>query len=1585
MTSKLRIFPCIILVLFIAPIAQAGTYNSNTYFIENKGQIKDQNHASRKDIHYILNTPGFKLLIRNTGFSYELFRQSNTNSESPLINSHRIDVEFEHANLADYSIQAMDKRPDNIRYYNQDEQIEVSQYEKVVYRNLYPNIDLIFSILNDNQGKEAPQIKYDFILHPGADPGMIRFIYKGADNIVVNSDNELVITTSLASIRERIPVSYMIKGSAREIIQVDYVFSNGVLSYKIPSKPIKNQVVIDPTVQILWGTYFGGNGAESPSVGITVDNNNNIIFSGYTTSNNIATSGSFQTTYAGAKDGFISKFNSSGTRLWTSYFGDSGEDRIYNTKTDNQNNIIAAGWTNSSSGITTSGSYQPTFGGGSRDAFIVKFDQNGNRLWATYYGGNSFDEIFGLYIDANNNLYCSGWTSSTNVMASTGAAQSSYGGGSYDAFIAKFNSNGNRIWGTFLGGSGHDQSYSVELNSYGHVIVQGRTSSTTNIATSGAFQSTYGGGTFDNFIASYTNSGTMNWCSYYGGSGEDISRGMTINFHDDIFIVGHTTSSNNIATSGTYQSLKNSNSDGFIIKVNASGNKMWGTYYGGNGTDGLRDAISNCNNLIVAGYTESSSNISNSYGYKTSYGGSRDGCFAKFDSSGNLIWGSYYGGSSFDMIQQMALDHFGDFYIYGLTSSSSNIATSGAFQSSKNWGDENYLAKFCFEPSINKHPDSVTVCIGNTAWFRIKACNGSSFQWQKNNVNISGATDSVLLIPSVAYQDSGIYRCIVSNACGKDTSFYALLNIINSMPLFIGNDTLLCFEDSLIINLDNAYTYIWNDSTTSSRKIIHKDGLYWVRTTGSSCPAIDSIIVDKIPEINVSLGPDTSFCEGEKYQLSVPNTTFDILWSTGDTNSSITIDSSGFYWAKLSKSKCSAMDSVSVVFSSIPVFDLGPDTSICQNDTLKIVTKLSGGSFLWSDSTTSSSCHILSPGSVWLTYTHNGCSYTDSIDISMLKHNVHLGEDTTLCAGESLPLSAYCNGARYVWSTSDTTAQILVNKSGQYWVCVYLGHCMFTDTINVLYNTSPNVNLGPDTTLCDGQSYTLKSTFPGAKYTWQDNSTKDHFVVTKPGIYWLIVENDRCSNTDYVKIDYIAAANVQLGRDTMLCQGHVLELRPTTAQDNYLWNNASTDSSITVSSAGWYWCESRNQCSVSRDSIFIDYASKPYIELGNDTSLCDGATLLLNAYYPNASYFWQDYSQDSIRIVDKEGKYIVQVENRCGVFFDSIQVSFFKQNIKMLPGSMKICRGESVNISSCDASRYLWSTGDSSQSITVSPTLSTCYYLSVVDTFGCNITDSINVKVVEIPKAAFAINDSLQCLSNNLFSFHNQTDTSSLHLNWLWEFSHGLTGQNYHTQQSFSNAGNYRVVLHIHHDSVCFDSTGKNLYVVAPPIAQFDTIVDLCTGKVDFINQSMDVFSKTLWDFGDGLTSSKKDASHNYQDAGLYTVILRVESFPGCFDTISKRIEINTISNNYFIPNIFTPNGDGLNEIFQIKGVHYYCNKYRLQIFNRWGQKLYDSDGQEGIPAWDGLYKNKRVSEGVYIYVIQSASFNKAGTITLIR
>ncbi|MEX2380053.1 MAG: kelch repeat-containing protein, partial [Vicingaceae bacterium] len=419
--------------------------------------------------------------------------------------------------------------------------------------------------------------------------------------------------------------------------------------------------------------------------------------------------------------------------------------------------------------------------------------------------------------------------------------------------------------------------------------------------------------------------------------------------------------------------------------------------------------------------------------------------------------------------------------------------------------------------------------------------------------------------------------------------------------------TTFCQGSNLQIDaFETGGTYLWNDSTTKSYIRVNTSGKYWVETTVNNCSKVDTFVVQQIPRPTVDLGADTTLCAGETLTLDATYSGATYQWQDNSTDSTFTVNKGGTYYVVVNLDGCVASDLIRVNYKSRPVVDLGSDTTLCQGDSLYLDVTTANATYLWQDNSTDSIFAVGQSGQYWVEVTTKGCSSSDTINVDFKPIFVDLGNDTTLCSGDSLILDVTNSGATYEWHDNSTDSVFKVTQAGTYFVEVSLNGCVGTDTILVNYQAYPTIDLGADTTLCQGDSLYLDATTANSTYLWQDNSTDSTFAIGQAGQYWVEVTTNGCSSRDTIEVNYNPTLIVDLGNDTTLCKSDLLTLDATISGATYQWQDNSTDSIFTVNQAGTYYVAVDLNGCVATDTILVNYQSYPTIDLGADTTLCQG-------------------------------------------------------------------------------------------------------------------------------------------------------------------------------------------------------------------------------------------------------------------------------------------------------------------------------------------------------------------------------------------
>jgi len=427
----------------------------------------------------------------------------------------------------------------------------------------------------------------------------------------------------------------------------------------------------NPDGILLWSTYFGGSGDEN-IYSLALDNFDNLYIAGQTTSTtNIATSTAFQTTPGANGSAYIAKFSPTGILQWSTYY--LTNTRIMDISCDNERNIILCGYTTNLTGITTVASFQENYTGTAPViSYLTKFNESGQKVWSTYYSPNtsSVSLVDAICINSSG-IFIKGSTDDTTGYYATEGCHQPQNNGQTDLFLSKFGFNGERLWSTYYGGEAGDQfglatsnQKSISCNE-NNIYLSGVTASTTSITTPGSFQESSEG--FSLFLIQFNNSGIRQWGTYTGTNLGSTSSDSSISTDtsNNSYISGRTSTKNNISTSGTYQeqiagSTNPNNgeladySDAFVIKFSPLGQKLWGTYYGGESTELSGSYLTNGDSFYLYGTTQSTQGIATSESQQPAF----DAGTVSFSDAGNAYIAKFSEialNNNYNQIQNLAL------------------------------------------------------------------------------------------------------------------------------------------------------------------------------------------------------------------------------------------------------------------------------------------------------------------------------------------------------------------------------------------------------------------------------------------------------------------------------------------------------------------------------------------------------------------------------------------------------------------------------------------------------------------------------------------------------------------------------------------------------------------------------------------------------------------------------------------------------------------------------------------------------------------------------------------------------------------
>lgn len=1137
-------------------------------FTENKGQYQSS-------IRYKLSINEGDIYLENNKVTYNLFSRDlisdihhGKKSIDTPINGHAYNVTFEKANPSSL-FYGEDKSTNYSNFFIGQNQSKwatnVHDYKTIYYKNIYNGIDLKF------YGYYG-QVKYDFIIEPGANPDDILLNYKGIDKIKLKNGH-LFLESNFGILVEQSPYAYQIVDGKEQKIDCQYVLKNNKVSFQFNEQYNPNlELVIDPVLS--FATYTGSV-ASNFGCTATYDDAGDMYVGGTVFGFGYPTTiGGFQTTFSGGTiDMGITKFSANGSNLlYSTYIGGSDNEIPHSLVVNSLNQLCILGTSGSIDYPTTTGVFDDTFNAGPSlnlgagygfqylngcDIVVSKINATGNALVnSTYIGGTGNDGInrgselhynYGdafrgeIIVDVNDNIYVASTTSSTDFPTNS-PTQGTYGGGGLDGCVFKLSSNlSSLLWSTYLGGTDYDCAYSVQLDSGGDILVTGGTKSTNFTTTPGALHESFLGGDSDGFLTKFNSTGsTILASTFVGTSGYDQCFFVQADINDDIWVVGQTDGTYPI-TSGTYS---NPNSGQFIQKLpNDLSSSLVSTTIGtGSGEVDIAISaflVSDCNQIYISGwggvtnrYTSlgalaTSSTTTGLPITSPSFQSTTDGndfyLAVLNEDAQNLLYATFFGGSlSHEHVDggTSRFDKRGKVYqavCAGCGGHSDFPTTPGAWSSTNNSSNCN-LGAFKFDLANITPTISIPlpyVCLPSSYTFNNNSSGGNAYHWDFGDGETS--TD---FVPTHNFADTGNYQIqlIVMDTTGclaPDTAFLSIDVFMINNAIITQTDT-ICPGDSAQLNASGGVTYSWTPTTNISNPIIPNPYVYppvtttYQVVTTDSCGADTAQIIIEVYNDNISTMPDSTICIGNSIQL----------FAFGGTN---------YQWLST------------------------PDMTNPTSQTPTITP----------NNTTTYYVDITTP---------NGCILRDSVTITVVTTipQPQLPNDTLICNGDTIHINA-SGGESILWTPStivsnDTSFSILAFPTqNTMLVADFINACGVVQDSLLIKVTDVFPIVANDTIICPGDTAMLWANNADS-YQWSPStylSAPDSNITLaipeKQITYSVICSNNiGCTKTLTVEVKLYPIPYVYAGPDLNVYYGVPITLNGTTAMDSMYWE--STDS-----------------------------------------------------------------------------------------------------------------------------------------------------------------------------------------------------------------------------------------------------------------------------------------------------------------------------------------------------------------------------------------------------------------------------------------
>ncbi len=746
-----------------------------------------------------------------------------------------------------------------------------------------------------------------------------------------------------------------------------------------------------------------------------------------------------------------------------------------------------------------------------------------------------------------------------------------------------------------------------------------------------------------------------------------------------------------------------------------------------------------------------------------------------------------------------------------------------------------------------------------------------------------------------------------------------------------------CTGSSVTLLASGGTTYSWlpvtglgNPSIANPVCNVGTTTLYTVHITNADgCQANDTVRVTVNPNANATINPQAALCVNAN-PVTLTAAQSGGVWS----GPGITNPANGAFNPALAgagniqiiytiSGLCSDADTTHILVNPLPVVNLGHDTTFCQGASLLLNAGNPGSTYLWTPGGSSSQTLSVTSSGQYIVQVTNAatCSKRDTINVTVSPNaDATITPHAALCVNAS-PVTLTSAQSGGVWSgpgiTNPATGAFnpaLAGAGNIQIIYTISGLCSDADTTHILVNPLPVVNLGHDTTFCQGASLLLNAGNPGSTYLWTPGgSSSQTLSVTSSGQYIVQVTNAAtCSKRDTINVTVSPNADATITPHAALCV-NASPVTLTSAQSGGVWSGPGITNPATgafnpaLAGAGNIQIiyTISGLCS-DADTTHILVNPLPIIDLGNDTTLCQGASLLLNAGNPGSTYLWTNATTDQTLTVSSAG----------------------------------------------------------------------IYWVDVTNANQCTGRDSINVSVIPLADATI---HGVNPVCSNIASFN----LSAAQTGGQWS-GNGITNAGNGTfNPQIAGAGISIITYTI--SGLCGNMDTIHISVLPSPLVTADTVNPGCP---DFNNGSIIIQTtggtlpyNYIW--SNGATGNSNTGLTN----GTYTVTVADQN--NCAEVRTVQFDmplIDCVIPVIYVPNIFSPNGDGQNDNLYVRGQG--IKTLDFVIFDRWGEKVFETT--DNTQYWDGKFKGKEMPVDVYAYHLKATMndgriINKKGNISLVR
>lgn len=945
-------------------------------------------------------------------------------------------------------------------------------------------------------------------------------------------------------------------------------------------------------------------------------------------------------------------------------------------------------------------------------------------------------------------------------------------------------------------------------------------------------------------------------------------------------------------------------------------------------------------------------------------------------------------------------------------------------------------------PTPEAGPDN-TICINDTT--TLEASGGVSYLWN----NASSLTDPTAADPGAFPTTDTWYTVVVTDANGCQAQDSTLVSV-NPLPVVtIVSDTQTCSNLPVQLEAYGGIDFLWTPATRLSDPNVwnptanpFRPTTYTVTVTDTNgCINTESITIAVDPIPVVQLSPDTAICFGESVQLDVAGG-YTYNWHNDSTLNCTncqqpvaTPTSTQNYYVDVTNAVgCTVTDTIEVTVNPLPAFTKSNDTLVCDRSTVQL-TAGGGDVYHWSSAeaidcdscSTITTTPVMNADYMVTVTTNEGCSLNDSIHVTVTQIDADFSiSDSLLCTPADIDFTdlSVTDSTLVSWNwtlgngdTATTQHTSTTYTSGgtfqiELTVVDAIG-CIDSIAKPVTMLQTPIADAGLDTAICLGNDAKLIGSGNGT-YLWSNGSSLSDSTMattiaepqTTTTYVLTVTAANGCTDTDSVTVtvNELPIAIVSNGIET--CSNDSVQLEAQ-GGDSYLWSPSTGLSDPTISTPFAYTDSSMEYTVVVTDingckdtnNLSLKVHPLPEPILSVPTDLCEGESAEVNVQ-GGISTVWAIHSDFDCptcptTVVNPSSTTTYNVT----VFTDKgcMTMDTFTINVRPNPvvntiDDQTICRGTTVELTtqSTGADAFIWTpvsglSSDLVESPTAAPYTSTQYIVTATSSYGCIDMDTVNIDVIEHISAEVSDNAAIcegESIDLNVYVTEQNIPNTSV----TWLRAPGIRPNRTSRTVSPDETTTYQVVVA---GGNCVPDT-HSITIAVNPNPQPDLGEDLYSvvGQQLSLNSGLDE-DMARYDWGPTTGLDCFDCEEVYFTAeNDITYSLTVTDENGCTGTDEVNVKVvSSCADDLFIPNSFSPNRDGKNDVLYVRGNKLSGIKI-FRIFDRWGNLVFETN--DVTHGWNGIYKNRMVDPGVFVYYVEALCTEggvvfKKGNVTVLR